>query len=245
MIEQIKIDDSEAKRILDLEESHYLDLKSVDITPAKLTQAVSAFANTAGGELFIGIEESGRNGKKTRSWRGFADIEKANDHIHVVEAMSPLGTHYRASFLRTDSRPGHVLQLIIFKTKDILYASDGIAYVRRGAQKQAVKSEEALHRLRLDKGIISFEDETLNLDPKLITNSVTIIKFMLNVVPTGEPDVWVAKQNLIAEGKPTVAGLMLFADEPQAALPKRSAIKLFRYMTKESEGNRESLAFDP
>jgi ATP-dependent DNA helicase RecG len=64
MIEQIKIDDSEAKRILDLEESHYLDLKSVDITPAKLTQAVSAFANTAGGELFIGIEESGRNGKK-------------------------------------------------------------------------------------------------------------------------------------------------------------------------------------
>jgi ATP-dependent DNA helicase RecG len=159
--------------------------------------------------------------------------------------MSPLGTHYRASFLRTESRPGHVLQLIIFKTKDILYASDGIAYVRRGAQKQAVKSEEALHRLRLDKGIISFEDETLNLDPKLITNSVTIIKFMLNVVPTGEPDVWVAKQNLITEGKPTVAGLMLFADEPQAALPKRSAIKLFRYMTKESEGNRESLAFDP
>jgi ATP-dependent DNA helicase RecG len=58
MIEQIKIDDTEAKRILDLEENHYLDLKSADIAPAKLTEAVSAFANTAGGELFIGIEES-------------------------------------------------------------------------------------------------------------------------------------------------------------------------------------------
>jgi ATP-dependent DNA helicase RecG len=160
MIEQIKIDDTEVRRILDLEENHYLDLKSADIPPAKLTQAVSAFANTAGGELFIGIDEADRNGKKIRSWRGFADIEEANDHIHVVEAMSPLGTHYRASFLATDNCSGYVLQLIIFKTKDILYASDGIAYVRRGAQKQAVKGEEALHRLRLDKGIVSFEDET-------------------------------------------------------------------------------------
>jgi ATP-dependent DNA helicase RecG len=38
---------------------------------------------------------------------------------------------------------------------------------------------------------------------------------------------------------------MLFADEPQAALPKRSAIKLYRYKTRDVEGNRESLAFDP
>ena len=68
---------------------------------------------------------------------------------------------------------------------------------------------------------------------------------MLSVVPTAEPDAWIAKQNLLTEGKPTVAGLLLFADEPQAALPKRSAIKLFRYMTKDTEGSRESLAFDP
>src|ERR1035437_7724628 len=119
MIEQLKIEETEVNRILALEEGHYLDLKSADIPPAKLTQAVSAFANTAGGELFIGIDEADRNGKKIRSWRGFADIEEANDHIHVVEAMSPLGTHYRASFLAADNRSGYVLQLIIFKTKDI------------------------------------------------------------------------------------------------------------------------------
>lgn len=38
---------------------------------------------------------------------------------------------------------------------------------------------------------------------------------------------------------------MLFADEPQAALPKRSAIKIFRYKSKEDEGTRDTLAFDP
>ena len=80
--------------------------------------------------------------------------------------MSPLGTHYRATFLSAVGRSGYVLQLIIFKTKEILHASDGVAYVRRGAQKQAVKGDEALHRLRLDKGIVSFEDETASLESK-------------------------------------------------------------------------------
>lgn len=37
----------------------------------------------------------------------------------------------------------------------------------------------------------------------------------------------------------------MFADEPQAALPKRSAIKIYRYTTTEDQGSRDSLAFDP
>jgi ATP-dependent DNA helicase RecG len=45
--------------------------------------------------------------------------------------------------------------------------------------------------------------------------------------------------------KPTVAGVLLFADQPQAALPKRSAVKIYRYKSQEEEGSREALAFDP
>ncbi|QNN21479.1 hypothetical protein HED60_04060 [Planctomycetales bacterium ZRK34] len=43
---------------------------------------------------------------------------------------------------------------------------------------------------------------------------------------------------------PTVGAVLLFADEPQAALPKRCGIKLYRYKTKDA-GTRESLAFQP
>lgn len=38
---------------------------------------------------------------------------------------------------------------------------------------------------------------------------------------------------------------MLFADEPQALLPKRSAIKIFRYKTVDEDLDREALAFSP
>jgi hypothetical protein len=41
---------SEADRILQIEESHYIDLKAVEADPAGLSEAVSAFSNTAGGE---------------------------------------------------------------------------------------------------------------------------------------------------------------------------------------------------
>src|SRR5262249_12240443 len=72
-----------------------------------------------------------------------------------------------------------------------------------------------------------------------------VIKFMLDVVPTAEPEAWLEKQQLIREGKPTVAGILLFAEEPQAVLPKRSSIKLYRYQTKEAQGTRGTLVFDP
>jgi ATP-dependent DNA helicase RecG len=97
-IDKRDIERTEVDRILQIEESHYIDLKAVETEPSSLSEAVSAFSNTAGGELFIGIDEKS-TGKKTRRWRGFKDIEAANDRIATIERMSPLGSHYRAEFL--------------------------------------------------------------------------------------------------------------------------------------------------
>jgi ATP-dependent DNA helicase RecG len=159
--------------------------------------------------------------------------------------MGALGNHYRAVFLSCDERPGYVLHLTVPKTKPILKASDGFAYVRKNAQNLRVDTDEGLHRLNLDKGIVTFEDETIAVPAKVITNSKVIIDFALSVVPSAEPDEWLESQFVLNEGKPTVAGLLLYSDEPQAALPKRSAIKIYRYRSKEEEGSRDTLAFDP
>lgn len=91
----------------------------------------------------------------------------------------------------------------------------------------------------------TFEDETVSVDTNDITNSLVVNSFVMNVVPSAEPADWMLKQKLIVDSKPTVAGLLLFSDEPQSALPKRSAIKVYRYKTKEDDGARDTLAFDP
>jgi ATP-dependent DNA helicase RecG len=137
------------------------------------------------------------------------------------------------------------LHVIVQKTRDMKKASDGKAYIRRNASNQPADSPEALKRLERSKGISSFETETVQVSLDTVTNSEVIIEFLLAVTPIAEPLPFLHKQQMIHDEKPTVAATLLFSDEPQAALPKRSAIKIYRYRSAGIEGTRETLAFNP
>jgi ATP-dependent DNA helicase RecG len=242
-IQVITIADAEVGKILSIAEGHFVDVKAIETSPAKLTQAIAALSNAEGGELFIGIDE--RSATKTRHWRGFSNQEAANARVQVFEELFPLGTDYRYDFLSNQHQSGLVLKIQIAKTRDIKVASNKKIYIRRGAQNLCVEDQAHIEILRRDKGLTSFESEPVNCDATVVTNSEHIIKFMLEVVPTGEPATWLKKQSLLINEKPAVAAVVLFADEPQAALPKRCGIKIYRYKTTDAEGTRESLDFDP
>lgn len=237
-MKKFTISNNEVNKILGLNEDHFNDLKSTRIAPAKLTKTISAFSNAEGGDVYIGIEDN------PRIWQGFATEEEANGHIQIFDKLFPFGAQFDYAFLKNENEKGLVLKIDVSKTNDIKVASDGIAYVRRGAQSLPYKDHSSLERLKRNKGITSFETELLNAPATAITNSTHIISFMLAVVPTSEPEQWLKKQQLLIQGKPTVAGVLLFSEEPQALLPKQSAIKIYQYKTKE-EGERDSLAFNP
>jgi ATP-dependent DNA helicase RecG len=233
----------ETDRLLVLDEGHFSELKAVDISPSKLTRTIAAFSNAEGGELFIGIDEDKTTG--TRSWRGFSKVEDANGHLQAFEDLFPLGIDYQYDFLNSANRPGLVLKVQVAKSREIKSASDGKVYIRRGAQNLPVETQERIEILKRDKGLTSFENEPVNCDQTFVTNSQTIIGFMLEVIPTSEPEPWLHKQMILIDSKPTVAAVVLFADEPQAILPKRSGVKIYRYKTSAEQGTRESLEFDP
>ncbi len=225
------------------DESHFCDLKSIDISPGKLTRTITAFSNAEGGELFIGIDEETTTG--TRSWRGFEKPEKANGHLQAFEMLFPLGVDYQYEFLTCAVQAGYVLKVQVNKAREIKRASDGKVYIRRGAQNLPVDTADRMDILKRDKGLTTFETESVNCDHTFVTNSQTIIRFMLEVIPTSEPQPWLHKQMLLSGDKPTVAAVLLFADEPQAILPKRCGIKIYRYKTIAAQGTRETLEFDP
>lgn len=235
----IQISDTEVRKLFEGAEGHFLDFKSIDIAPGKLTRSISAFANADGGEVFVGIEEATRTGAKT--WRGFQNVEAANAHIQQVTSVLPLGNGCRFTFLSAEGHAGLILQLEVKKGKDVVKSSTGEIYIRRGAQNLPVSTPEALERLKLNKGLISFESMTVAAPISAITNSVPTIRFMLEIVPHQEPEAWLRKQNLIIDNQPTTAGIVLFADEPQAYLPKRCGIKIYRYRSMDEEGTREAL----
>ena len=243
-IDVLEIAGTEREHLLVMEEGHFADLKAVEITPKKLAKTISAFANAAGGELYVGIGEAEFSGTKVRHWRGFKDQEAANGHLQSLEALFPLGAEFSYEFLRAPGSIGLMLHISVQRTPQIARAHDKKVYVRRGAQNLEVRGTEALERLRLDKGIVSFERQPVAVDLDTVSRSETLREFVRQVVPALAPLTFLRKQSLVVNGKPAVASVLLFADEPQAALPKRSGIKLFRYKTT-GHGSRETLASDP
>lgn len=237
------VSSEQADQILALEEGQFADLKAIDIAPGKLTKFISALANSDGGDAYIGIAERGV--EKRRCWEGFANQESANGHLQIFEKLFPLGNDFQYEFLECAGLSGLVLHVQINKTQDVILASNGIPYIRRGAQSLPVDTTEQMRRLEYSKGVVSFETEVANVPVETITESDVIKDFISHVVPSSTPESWLKKQVMIRGGRPTVAALLLFADEPQAALPKRCGIKVYRYKTKELEGFRGALAFDP
>lgn len=245
MITVERISDEQAQKVIYTSEGQFADVKAIEIEPAKLTKTISAFANSDGGDLYVGIRESGRGPTATREWRGFTNQEAANGHLQIFEQLFPLGTDFQYEFLQCEARSGLVLHVQINKTLAIMRASNNIPYLRRGAQNLPVNTPDAMKRLEYAKGVASFEDEGAPADKDAITSSDVIQEFIRDVVPTAEPEGWLKKQKLIRDERPTVAGVLLFADEPQAILPKRCGIKVYRYKTKEAAGFREALVFTP
>ena len=240
------ISDRQLQEVLSYTEGHFCDVKAKEIKPSKLTKAISAFANADGGEVYIGIAESDTVTLPfPYKWQGFTDPEAANAHLQVFEEMFPLGDDYLYSFLSHPESDGVVLQVIVKKSRGVVKAKDGIPYIRRGAQSLPVDTPAKLLILQRNKGLVSFENETVGVELSAICNSEPTIKFILEVVPTSEPEPWLRKQELIKSDKPTVAGVVLFADLPQAILPKRTGVKVYRYKTSDAEVLRELLVGDP
>jgi ATP-dependent DNA helicase RecG len=234
----------QADRVTKTSEGQYSEVKGVLITPANLTKTISAFADTDGGELFVGINETSFPEKK-RSWWGFSDQEAASGHLQIFEKLFPLGTDFQYEFLQAPDHPGLVLHILVNRTKGIVPASNTIAYIRRGAQNLPCDTPEAYKRLEYAKGVASFENELTNAAKEIILTSEVIKDFIDSVIPSAEPEAWLKKQTLLRDDKPTVAGVLLFSDEPQAVLPKHCGIKVYRYKTKEAAGFREVMDFTP
>ena len=238
-----KITDKEANQLLNKEESQFFDYKDKEIKPAKLTRTLVAFANSDGGELLIGVRQV--QAKTKQSWHGFSSLEDANSCIAAFDEIFPLNEGCTYSFVVCDAYPGYLLNVVVSKTRDIKKTQDGKVYIRRNAQNLPVNTDEKLRQLERNKGITTFENETVDFSIDLIVASFVMKEFSNEIIPRSKPEVWLKMQQCIYKGKPTVGGLLLFSDEPQATLPKRCGIKIYRYKTSVSPGTRETLAFVP
>ncbi len=188
-----------------------------------LAAEIVAFSNSAGGQIFIGVNDDG-------SVRGLsaADVTRLNQHISnaasnsVRPAMNPQTENV--------SHPnGIVLVVTILEgmSKPYMVAQDGALsiWVKKGADKRRATDREEIQRLFQQAGLVHADETPVT---KLGAGDVDISYFESFFIqqfgyPLAEHDLslpqLLTNMNLMTKGYLNVAGSLLFAKVPQYALP--------------------------
>lgn len=245
MFETRKIEPSELEKILKSEEDHFFDVKSKDISPAKLQETFVAFANADGGDIYIGIEDKKHEGNRERP---YSNPEEANAAIKVLlEQTIPSVEGVLVEFLISGN--GYILHISIPKSPKVHYTASQDCYIRLNAQKHKIKGER-ITALAYSKGSLLYEKSAVNIvDIDEIIEGEALQNYMARIQTSLPADRFLKKQRLTSEikgeCKPNVGCVLLFDDEPQASIDTRCAIKIYRLRTTDAEYKREHLAEMP
>jgi ATP-dependent DNA helicase RecG len=237
---------SEENELLKIEEDHFHDVKSKNISPSKLQETFVAFANADGGELFIGIEDQKEKGNRLM---GFLKKEEANDILHtLLELTNPSVENIDIEFIQLLDNT-FVLYISIPKSPKVHYCANGDCFLRINARKEKIKGDR-ITQLGYAKGALVYEKfpvEIAEIEEYLENENVR--EYMTRVGTKLQPETFLRKQRLFTkkdlEFKPNVACVLLFDDEPQATLDTRCAIKVYRLLTSDNEYKREQLKSHP
>ena len=248
MFDEITINGTEAIAILHKDESHFLDF--VDKTEAghNVQRKCCSFANSDGGELFIGIIDKKnapvREGTFGR-WNGFSDDEEANSVIQntFLNIKPNIGSiTYEFIKIKDSEDFGKILKVNIEKSQQVHETANGKTYIRRGAQCFEIFGNDIIN-LKLSKGIMSFEDQSLNnYEINRLIESEELNNFLQDYSPKTEPKIFLKKQVLLdKDDRPKIAGVLLYDENPSIVIPKKCSIKISRYDTSEEVPERDHL----
>lgn len=242
MFETRNPEQNERMNILNIQEDHFNDLKSKRIKPADLQETFVSFANSDGGDLYIGVEDKKVPGERIM---GFNTVEEANDIIHtLLEETSPSVENISLEFINFD-KDGYVLHLSIPKSPKVHYTTQKKCFVRINARKKEIKGERIV-ALNYTKGVFQYEKlpiEYINISD--IIESSHLRTYMKQVDSSLESEKFLRKQRLLSlkDNKyyPNIGCVLLFDEEPQATIDTRCAIKIYRLRTSSEEYKREQL----
>lgn len=213
------------------------------MSPEKLQKISVAFANADGGEIVIGIADEKNEPDIEKRWNGFARMENFNGILQAINEVSPsLDIDY--SFLKADAYPGYVLHVVIEKSSYVHQTADKKVYVRKGAQ-SLLYSTQKIQELSFAKGTVSFEDQKLpDVHIEDVTDSTELSLFLKDHSPQTKPLDFVTMQNLVERRTlcPKVCGVLIFTSNPSALMPRKCAVKIARYETREDDPERDHLS---
>lgn len=210
-----------------IKESQYFDRKSARKDEKEIAKHISAFANASGGKLVIGIEDNGEiTGFKRDGARNIEDFERA---ALVSCVPSPIVNTIRIPTMNSSGDEDIVLVLEIDPSASHVVSrlSDGEVFLRQN-DKSVRLTRDQVRALEYDKGQRSFEDELVE-DSSIDDVDLEVVNRYKEILGTDLPTEKVlVSRRFMRNGRLTVAGALLFAQDASVMLPQ-ARVRVLRY----------------
>jgi ATP-dependent DNA helicase RecG len=218
-------------------EDQWLERKSARIAPRDLANTLIGFANADGGIVVVGLsggEVEGTNG----------NLERRNAQFQAnVDFCSP-PVRARPQLVRCIDRDGDSNELLIFEVEpgDTVHANQrDEVFLRVGDENRRLNFTQR-HELLYDKGQSSYEAGPSGVSLNSVEDG--LLENYAVAVGAHDPKRLLHARGLAVGDELTIAGCLLFAEEPQAFLPE-AMIRVLRYRGQErGSGARQQLVDD-
>ena len=210
-----------------LKENQYFDRKSARKDDREIAKHISAFANAAGGKLVVGIEDNGEVTGFRRN--GARDIENFERAALATCTPTPIVHRERISVVNSSGEDDTVLVLDIepSTSHSVARMSDGDVFLRQNDKSVKLNREQVIAP-EFDKGQRIFEDELVK-DSSIDDVDHEVLDRYKEILGTEVSDEQVLRsRRFMRDGKLTVAGALLFAQDPSVMMPQ-ARVRILRY----------------
>jgi len=185
--------------------------------PGLLAETLVAFANSDGGTVLVGAGESGHAAGQV-----YADEVEGTLRAAALECRPPV----EARWHQAAAEEGLVFAIVVARSPELHSLADGRVLVRAGAENRPLSGDQ-IRQLAATKSTGDFEAEPApgarreDFDDGMIAEFVAKWEERRRREWTRPVDDLLIEVGAVSEdGRPTIAGVLLFAANPQAFLPQ-------------------------
>jgi len=200
--------------------------------PQALAETLVAFANSDGGTIVIGADEDGQI-----TGQIFTDEVEMALQAAVEKCRPPV----EARWHEATTEGGPVFSIVVSRSPELHSLADGRVLVRTGTENRPLSGEE-IRQLAATKSTGDFEAELApgaerdDFDDSVVQAFVEKWEERQHREWTRSVDELLFEMGaLTEEGHPTVAGVLLFASNPQVFLPQ-SGLTFVKFIGREPRG---------